>query len=145
MALDTETNVTDYDWYAPDVDDNRESEDPFMVYIRSLTGNELSAIEKKVGMLKMGKRGKFPDLGVKTLEAARAMFALACDTSDNGRFRDRKTGKAHTNPGGTELFECLMAGDDKLKEYLDDIVLAMKDRSVMEAGVKKDYVPSSSS
>ena len=127
--------IEDTTWYVPDIGDNRDDEDPFMVLLSPLSGSEMRKLEQ-AGMTNLTKnRGQvnfykrvqdIQERIVKERVVEVKNYAVQC-----------KDGSILEPKNGSELLEAVLLVGASEAEVIDDIVEALKDASRLEEGLVK--------
>jgi hypothetical protein len=123
-------------WYVPDIDDNREDDDPFRVLLQPMSGAELAAYERSLVPARSRARGKTDDGSVvaridlltEAIFRARVVEVLGYSVTIE------KTGEVLTPKNGAELVEAVKRGPATERPILLDILAALRERSVLSEG-----------
>ena len=128
--------IEDTTWYIPEIGDNRDDEDPFMVLLSPLSGSEMRKLEQ-AGMTNLTKnRGQvnfykrvqdIQERIVKERVVEVKNYAVQC-----------KDGSILEPKNGAELLEAVLLVGASEAEVIDDIVEALKDASRLEEGLVKN-------
>lgn len=135
----------DASWYIPDIDDNREDPDPFMVLISPLSGKDMRKLEQ-TGLGKLTKKGT---VDINFMERAQRLqeriikervlevknYAVMLEGSD----------KVIEPKNGEQLIVAIMNAGASEAGIIDDIVDALKDSSTLSEGALGNLKPQSDS
>ena len=131
MARNIAVDLEEVD-YVPDIEDNRNDPDPFVVRIKPMTAAEMKMLERSMGEMTAGKAANFLERADKV---ARAIFKR-CVVSVRGYTARSKDGTVMTPSTGVELYDAVNScGDPAESAVIDDIYAAIKDHSHLRAGL----------
>lgn len=135
-------------WYVPDVMNgdipNRKDENPFAVRIIPLSGGEFNKVRSKVGLISFGKRNKI-NMDESAINLAKKIIEDKVLEVVGYVARNKKTGEVEQPTDGKELYKVVHMADESETDVLDDILSAIRDRSVLEKGLKESLNGSSNS
>jgi len=129
-------HIEEATWYAPDVDDNRDDSEPFMVLLTPLSGAQMRKLEQ-TGMQSLTKgRGqvnfykRVQDIQEKIIKDR---------VTEVKNYTVMKPDKTVFAPkDGKELLEAILLVGASEAEVIDDIVEALKDASKLSEGIIKN-------
>jgi hypothetical protein len=128
--------IEDATWYAPDIGDNREDSDPFMVLLSPLSGSEMRKLEQ-AGMGNLTKnRGQINFY--KRVQAIQERIVKERVIEVKNYAVEDKDGNVVEPKNGEELLQAVLAVGAAEAEVIDDIVEALKDASKLEEGLIKN-------
>ena len=135
--------IEDATWYVPDIDSNREDDDPFMVLISPLSGAEMRKLEQS-GMAKITKaKGQF-NFMKRAQEIQERIISERVIEVKNYSIVDPK-GETFSPENGKELLEAILYAPPSEAEILEDVLEALKDSSKLDEGVLGNLKPQSDS
>ena len=124
-------------WYIPDIDDNREDAEPFMVLLSPLSAADMRKLEQ-FGLGKFTKKGtteiNFMERAQQLQE--RIIKERVLEVKNYAVMLESAEGKEEvfTPTNGKELLKAIMQAGASEAIILDDIVEAMKDGSMLDEG-----------
>jgi hypothetical protein len=128
--------IEDATWYAPDIDDNREDSEPFMVLLSPLSGAEMRKLEQ-AGMGNLTKnRGQVNFY--KRIQAIQERILKERVVEVKNYAVQDPEGNVFAPKNGEELLQAVLAVGAAEAEVIDDIVEALKDASKLEEGLIKN-------
>lgn len=129
----------DAEWYVPEVDDNREDENPFRVFILPMLGRDLKKLEHQ-NIQRLNPKKNKDALGAwdqRQWEIKKRVLVERVLEVEGYAVR-RPTGEVFRPRNGKELWEAvLMTGSSELA-VIEDIFEAIQDMSKLEEGLKKN-------
>ena len=129
-------HIDEATWYAPDIGDNRDDSDPFMVLLSPLSGAEMRKLEqagmqsitKSRGQINVYKRIQDIQEKIIRTRVLEVKNYSICDVN----------GTTVTPTNGKELLEAVLLVGASEAEVIDDIVEALKDASRLDEGIRKN-------
>ena len=124
-------------WYIPDIDENRDDVDPFMVLLSPLSAADMRKLEQ-LGLGKVTKKGtaeiNFMERAQQLQE--RIIKERVLDVKNYSVMLQSTEGKEEvfTPTNGKELLKAIMQAGASEAVILDDIVEALKDSSMLDEG-----------
>lgn len=125
-------------WYVPDIDDNREDSEPFMVLLSPLSAADMRKLEQS-GLGKVTRKG---GTDINFMERAqqlqeRIIRDRVLEVKNYSVLLSDNDGKEElfTPTNGKELIKAIMSAGASEVAILDDVVEALKDSSTLEEGV----------
>tara|TARA_A100001391_G_scaffold199581_2_gene182802 strand:+ start:375 stop:797 length:423 start_codon:yes stop_codon:yes gene_type:complete len=124
-------------WYIPDIDENRDDVDPFMVLLSPLSAADMRKLEQ-FGLGKVTKKGtaeiNFMERAQQLQE--RIIKERVLDVKNYSVMLQSAEGKEEvfTPTNGKELLKAIMQAGASEAIILDDIVEALKDTSMLDEG-----------
>lgn len=130
------TKREDASWYIPDIDDNRQDPEPFMVLLGPLSGKDMQKLERATLGVSITRNQQ-----ANFLERAHTLIArlIATCVQDVKNYSvSDKDGNVFEPKTGEELMQAILTAGASELPILDDIVEALKDRSRLEEGLAKN-------
>jgi hypothetical protein len=125
-------------WYIPDIDDNREDSEPFMVLLSPLSAADMRKLEQS-GLGKVTRKGS---TDINFMERAqqlqeRIIRDRVLEVKNYSVLLSNDEGKEElfTPSNGKELVKAIMSAGASEVVIFDDIVEALKDTSTLEEGI----------
>jgi len=125
-------------WYIPDIDDNREDSEPFMVLLSPLSAADMRKLEQS-GLGKVTRKGS---ADINFMERAqqlqeRIIRDRVLEVKNYSVLLSNDEGKEElfTPSNGKELVKAIMSAGASEVVIFDDIVEALKDTSTLEEGI----------
>jgi|TARA_A100001391_G_scaffold70347_2_gene44934 hypothetical protein len=125
-------------WYIPDIDDNREDSEPFMVLLSPLSAADMRKLEQS-GLGKVTRKGS---ADINFMERAqqlqeRIIRDRVLEVKNYSVLLSNDEGKEElfTPSNGKELVKAIMSAGASEVVIFDDIVEALKDSSTLEEGI----------
>ena len=125
-------------WYVPDIDDNREDSEPFMVLLSPLSAADMRKLEQS-GLGKVTRKGS---ADINFMERAqqlqeRIIRDRVLEVKNYSVLLSNDDGKEElfTPSNGKELVKAIMSAGASEVVIFDDIVEALKDSSTLEEGI----------
>lgn len=133
-------------WYAPDIDDNREQEDPFCVLIEPMSVREFRAIEAETTRMIMNEARRKNGIRQDRDFGTDTMRKLITDRVKEVRGYVVQGARGTLEPkNGADLFDAILEGPATEYAILDDIAEALKNISKAEEGLLGKLQPPSNS
>jgi hypothetical protein len=129
-------HIEDATWYIPDVGDNREDPEPFMVLLTPLSGAQLRKLEQS-GMNNLTK-GRGQVNFYKRVQDIQEKIIKERISEVKNYSIVKKDGTVFAPANGAELLEAVLVVGAAEAEVIDDIVEALKDSSKLDEGVVKN-------
>lgn len=126
----------DATWYVPDIGDNREDEDPFMVLLSPLNGAEMRKLEQ-AGMGKLTKARGQINFFKRAQDIQERIVKERVLEVKNYAVQD-ESGDVFTPKNGEDLLKAVLLVGAAEAEVIDDIVEALKDASKLDEGLLKN-------
>ena len=120
-------------WYVPDIDDNREDSEPFMVLLTPLSGADMRRLES-ANMGKITKRGEINFMKRAQSIQERIISDRVLEVK-NYAISDETDGSVIEPKNGAELIKAIMAAGASEIDILDDVIEALKDSSKLDEGM----------
>ena len=121
-------------WYVPNVEDNREDPEPFMVLLSPLSGTEMRKLEQSMLGKITRNRGEVNFLKRAQDVQERIIKTRVLEVKNYG-VQDANTGKVFMPKDGAELLQAVLMSGASESEVIDDIIEALKDMSRLEEGL----------
>ena len=129
-------HIEDATWYIPDVGDNREDPEPFMVLLTPLSGAQLRKLEQS-GMNNLTKGRGQVNFYKRVQDIQEKIIKDRISEVKNYSIMKRD-GTVFAPSNGAELLEAVLVVGAAEAEVIDDIVEALKDSSKLDEGVVKN-------
>ena len=117
-------------WYVPDIDDNREDPEPFMVLMSPLSGANMRKLESS-NMGKITKRGEI-NFMKRAQDIQERIITERVVEVKNYAVSNEDTGEVLEPKNGAELVKAIMVAGAGEVDILDDIIEALKDSSKLD-------------
>ena len=121
-------------WYVPDVEDNRDDPEPFMVLLSPLSGTEMRKLEQSMLGKITRNRGEVNFLKRAQDVQEKIIKTRVLEVKNYG-VRDAVTSDVFTPKDGAELLKAVLKSGASESEIIDDIIEALKDMSRLEEGL----------
>lgn len=128
--------IEDATWYVPDIADNREDPDPFMVLLSPLSGSEMRKLEQS-GMANMTRNRGQVNFYKRVQDIQERIIKERVIEVKNYSVQDPE-GTIFAPKNGAELLQAVLLVGASEAEVIDDIVEALKDASRLEEGLVKN-------
>ena len=129
-------HIEEATWYVPDVGDNRDDPEPFMVLLTPLSGAQLRKLEQ-AGMQSLTK-GRGQVNFYKRMQDIQEKIVSEKVTEVKNYSILKKDGTIFAPSNGAELLEAVLLVGAAEAEVIDDVVEALKDSSKLDEGVVKN-------
>jgi hypothetical protein len=132
MARQAKAALIDVVEYVPNIENNRQDPDPFVVGLEPMTGDELKAFERVMGEMSGGKIN-FTERAQKLVEN---IFAKRVKWAKNYSIPHKRTKERLEPKNGAGLYRAIVENGDELEcSIIDDIVEALKNHSHLRTGL----------
>lgn len=134
MAREGKKAITDVVEYVPEIDNNRDDPDPFVVDIRPMLGEDLRELERSMGDF-TGAKVNFTERAQKK---AKEMFGKYVPGVRGYAIAHRLSGEMIRPRTGAGLYQVLTEhGDEHEQTIISDILEAVKNQSKLRAGLRE--------
>lgn len=135
----------DATWYVPDIDDNRDDPEPFMVLISPLSGADMRKLEQ-TGLGKLTKKGTADiNFMLRAQQLQERIIKERVNDVKNYAVMIEGTDQVLEPKNGAELIKAVMSAGASEAGIIDDIVEALKDSSTLSEGTLGNLKPQSDS